>query len=117
MRKVLDKIKHNWEVLAILGIFVAIIFFLNWVFDNYGPDITLMWLAIIIAAIAAVAALESLRATRESLELTRATQRPFLTYKNFELKLTSDNSATILTVICNTGVYPADSVSVSIEHG
>ena len=111
MRKALNNIKHNWKVLAILGVFVAIIFFLNWLFDYYGQNIALMWLAIFIAAIATIAALESLKATRVSLKLTRdalaltrATTRPFLSLKDANI----EPEILVRLIIKNTGTLPAE---------
>ena len=116
MRKALDKIKHHWKILTILTTYVAICLFLTWVFDKYGPNIALMWVAVIIAAIAAIVALESLRAitkslklTQDSLKLTRATTRPFL---NVSMPNTILFQSELRLVICNTGALPADKVEI-----
>ncbi len=127
MGKAPDKSKHNWKVklvtACILGIFIGILFFLNWIWDTYGQEYALTWVAVIIAAIAAIAALESLRATRrsleltkeslqttrESLELTRATTRPFL---NVSVPKTILFQSELRLVICNTGALPADKVEI-----
>ena len=112
MRKALDKIRSNWKVLVILGVLVGICIFLKSVFNNYGTNIGLMWVAVIIAAIAAIAALESLGATRkslkttrESLELTRATTRPFLTLKEADITVPE---TLVRFVVKNTGTLPAE---------
>ncbi|MCK4274677.1 MAG: hypothetical protein KAW90_07260 [Dehalococcoidales bacterium] len=116
MGEVLNTIKRHWKVLTILGAFVGICFFLNWVFDNYGPNIALMWLAIFIAAIAAIAALWSLKTTRHSLELTRTTQRPFLNVEgDVTCKIYPKSIGRVIARINNKGVFPADEVSTCCE--
>ena len=109
MRKAFNKIKRNRELLVALGITVALCLFLGWTFDNYGPNIALMWLAVLIAAITAIATLWSLKTTRESLGLSRATQRPFL---NVSVPKTILFQSELWLVICNTGALPADKVEI-----
>ncbi|MBA7600394.1 hypothetical protein ES703_07444 [subsurface metagenome] len=115
MKKALNTIKHIWKsklvIVCTLGVFIGISFFLDWVRDKYGQEYALTWVAVFIAAIAAIAALSSLKLTRDSLELTRATTRPFLTlteaeYSPFFLK--------VLLHICNTGALPGNEVSIEI---
>jgi len=121
-------VKRNWIVLLVTVVALVIIcIFLGWVWDTYGPNISLMWLAIIIAAIATISALLSLKLTRASLEttrgsleLTRATTRPFLNIYPLVVNWSRNDGRPTLVKnfifgFCNTGPFPADKVSVLMK--
>jgi len=96
---------------SILGIFAGIIVYLDWAWDTYGRDYALSLASLFVATAVVIVALWSLKLTRDSLKLTRATTRPFLTlteaeYSPFFLK--------VLLRICNTGALPGNEVSIEI---
>jgi len=106
MRKTLDKIKSNWKVLLITIVaVVAICSFIDWIWDTYGQDYALMWVSLFIAVIVAIVALSSLKITRDSLELTRATTRPFLTLKEADIIAPE---TLVRLVVKNTGTLPTE---------
>lgn len=113
MRKALDKIKSNWKVLLVtIVVVVAICSFIDWIWDKYGQDYALMWVSLFIAVIVAIVALLSLEATRrslkvtqDSLELTRATTRPFLSITS----VVYQPPKTVEIIFCNTGALPTNS--------
>lgn len=120
MMKALNKSRSKWKALLVtVVVVVGICLFVDWIWDTYGQDYALTWVALFIAVIVAIVALWSLKMTRESLELTRATTRPFLTSrlgvelgnKPFEL----GNKPEINTQVRNTGIHPADNVLVTVE--
>ena len=123
MGKALDKIKHNWKVkliiVCILGVFAGFIFYIDWIWDTQGQNLALLQISLFIAIIVAIVALWSLKTTRDSLELTRSTTRPFLNLSNTSVDLvTGFQPAPFLQIyfeIDNTGIYPADDVTVKLK--
>jgi len=121
MRKTLDKIKSKWKVLLITIVaVVAICSFIDWIWDTYGQDYALMWVSLFIAVIVAIVALWALKITGNSLELTRATQRPFLNVLGITVVWSrNDGSPTPVNYfvihISNTGIFPANQVSVVLN--
>jgi len=76
--------------------------------------------SVVIASVAAIgstfasmSAHDSLTLTQDSLELTRASQRPFLTATNTGVRLERDRGEVWL-IVTNTGSLPADKVSVDM---
>ncbi len=115
MRKTVDKIRHNWKAIlssvCILAIFSGFYFYINWIWDTQGQNATLSQISLFIAAIVAIVALWSIKITRDSLRLTRAVTRPFLTLEKAEY---DPHMPEIILYVCNTGALPGDGVSVEI---
>lgn len=91
-------IKRYWWLFAAL---LAFLLFLSWLWDTNGPDFALALLGMIIAAGALLVALSSL-------ELARATTRPFLTYLVDKLIFDKNNKVSLRIVVSNTGNLPAE---------
>jgi hypothetical protein len=77
-------------------------------------------LSVVIASLAAIGSIfasmsahDSLTLTQKSLELARATQRPFLTARTSSIRLNDDHGEVFL-VVTNTGSLPADRVFVEM---
>lgn len=105
------EIRHNWkERLKNIGTGVIIGLPLGIIIPIWGVEVGLIYVTIVIATIAARTAIRSMRLTRDSLELARATTRPFLTVTDFYLILEKQDEALIRITVCNTGIYPADNV-------
>lgn len=96
-------IKHKIVTLALaLLLFIAI--FIVLIFEG---------IAIALSFMAVIAAISSLIITSKSLELTRATTRPFLTLKSNRVKMT-ENGAEITMVLTNVGSLPADTERIQV---
>lgn len=92
--------------------------------ETFGPlsSYILTWLSIAIASIAALGTVFAFSATRESyevakesLELTRAMQRPFLAWKASPLITIMPNMVKLELKIENTGSMPASDVHAYIQ--
>jgi hypothetical protein len=113
--------------LALIGIEVGVAFLVWFIFDGrqtFGPLNTyvIVCLSVVVASIAAlnsmfasVSAHDSLVTTQESLELTRATQRPFLSlYPEPRPVISETNKALIEFKIQNSGSLPASDVKAEL---
>lgn len=115
--------RRNWLLIIIVvgEVILAYLIWLSgdWFFggsrQTFGPlnSYIFIWLSIVIASIAALSSVRASEMASKSLELTRATTRPFMTYSKFGITFPSD-LAILHIWICNTGVHPADNVSVDI---
>ncbi len=109
----------NATVVGVVVAIAVIIWFCAGERTTFGPlnQYGFLWFSILIASIAAINAILALTVTRQSLELTRETQRPFLDVSGCT-PIWSHNTGNQTTVnyfvvqISNTGVFPADNVSV-----
>ena len=92
-------IKRYWWLFAA---FIMFLLLLDWLWETNGPNFVLALLSMMIAAGALIAALSSL-------ELARATTRPFLTYLVKDIVLDEDKEeAHLKIVVSNTGNLPAE---------
>lgn len=124
---VFNQIKlHKSITIANLAVVVSfgVLAYLIWIFGGgrvtFGPlnSYFFIWLSIIIAItaalntiIASIIARNSLRVTQRSLELTRATTRPFFTLTKAEY---NPHGPEVVLYICNTGALPGNKVLVEI---
>jgi len=112
-------------IVAIVEIIIAILLWMLGDFSTVFVNISvyiLIWVAVLFASIAAVSSIlasmsahDSLVLTGKGLELTRASQRPFL---NVMLTLARDfnrNRAYLYAEIENTGDIPADGTTIKCE--
>jgi len=86
--------------------------------QTFGPlnSYIFIWLSIVIASIAALSSVRASVVASKSLELTRATQRPFLNVEgSVTCKIYPKSIGRIIASINNTGNFPADGVSASCE--
>jgi len=129
LRKLIEWYKRN-IIIAIFTVLIieAIIAYLFWSLggsrQTFGPlsSYGLIWLSIAIASIAAITSVfssistrDSLAVTRQSLELTRATTRPFLTFRKVDFFMSLPESEPRLQIlICNLGSLPATEILVRI---
>lgn len=81
---------------------------------------TFLCASVVIASVAAVNSIlasviahDSLKLTQDSLELTRATQRPFLTPTNLIITFAQTKS-NLKAIVSNTGTLPAKNVSIDM---
>ena len=95
---------RNWWWIIIIG--VAVIAFAVNLGLEAGIAISITFL---LGAAAIFFASRSLKVTQDSLELSRATTRPFLNVSVSETILTQ---STLELIICNTGALPADKVEI-----
>ncbi len=107
--------RRNWLWITIIG--VAVISFLVYLGWKHGIAISFAVLAIVVATFFAS---RSLKITGNSLELTRATQRPFLNAPGITVIWSgNDGSPTpvnyFVIQISNTGIFPANQVSVVLN--
>ncbi|MDH5364544.1 MAG: hypothetical protein OEW82_05195 [Dehalococcoidia bacterium] len=94
------------------AIWVAVFAFAVYLGVMHGIAISLAFISIIVATFFAS---RSLVLTSKSLELTRATTRPFLTLSGYKVILPSSRvDMEIVLLIRNTGSLPADSVSIDV---
>jgi hypothetical protein len=104
-------LKRNWWWLTIIGL--AAIALLVCLGLQYGIAISFAVLSIFVATFFAARSLkvtrDSLNTTRQSLELSRATTRPFL---NVSVPKSTLFQSELRLVICNTGALPADKVEI-----
>ncbi len=102
------------------GFYILLNVFINWRWNTYGQNDALTWVSLFFTFIIAIVALVSLKITRDSLELTRATTRPFLNVFRIGLDW-SRNDGTPTPVnyfviqIRNEGISPANQVSVGLS--
>lgn len=82
--------------------------------DTFLTDVT-PFISLMIASIAANATISALRKTREALELTRKSQRPFLSVVEWDAISIADTLIPVRYHIHNTGVFPADKMSVELD--
>jgi hypothetical protein len=99
----------NRHWITIIG--VAVISFLVYLGWKLGIAISFAVLSIFVSAFFAS---RSLKLTRDSLELTRATTRPFLTVTR-AIYLVYEHNCEIKFLLCNTGPLPAYDISVAFE--
>jgi len=76
---------------------------------------TIPFIGTIVACLAAIAALNALSITRESLELTRNSQRPFLSVAGWQLIRLENSIVVIRLYILNSGILPASNMNAQIE--
>jgi len=106
---------HAPPVLAIyIGITAAVIWFAVHLGNTVGLGIAFAFISIVIATFFAS---RSLRMTSQSLELTRATQRPFLNLSRIDVvwrenAIHDSHLQYFIIDINNTGSLPADNVSL-----
>ncbi len=99
----------NWHWITVIG--VAIISFLVYLGWKLGIAISFAVLSIFVSVLFAS---RSLKLTQDSLELTRATTRPFLTFTRARYEVYEHNCE-IKFLLCNTGPLPAYKISVGFE--
>lgn len=118
--------RRNWLwIIVVVGeVILACLIWLSgdWFFggsrQTFGPlnSYIFIWFSIVIATIAALNSVRASDVASKSLELTRATQRPFL---NVESDVTCymypKSIGRIIVGINNKGNFPADEVSASCE--
>lgn len=101
-----------WVAAIILGIKIG--FIAHSGTNTFMEDVT-PFFSLIIASIAANATISALRKTRESLELTRRSQRPFLSVVKWE-RISPENPIVYIRYhIHNTGVFPASNMSAELD--
>ena len=112
---------HPARTTIIVAIVEIIIAFILWIVGDLSEDYTnissyiLFWVIVLFASIAAVSSILASMSAQESLQLTRASQRPFL---NVMLTLARDfnrDRAYLYAEIENTGDFPADGTAVKCE--
>ena len=82
--------------------------------DTFLADVT-PFISLMIASIAANATISALRKTRESLELTRRSQRPFLSVAEWD-RISPENPIVYTRYhIHNTGVFPASNMNTELD--
>jgi len=120
----MGKTKNNWKtnliIACIFAIFIGFYFYIDWIWDTQGQSLALSQISLFIAIIVAIVALGSLKITGNSLELTRATQRPFLNVLGITVIWSrNDGSPTPVNYfvihISNKGIFPANQVSVVLN--
>jgi len=124
MGKIKNKIKSHWKIIFIglvsLAIIIGFLLYIIHAWDTHGPEVTMTRISLFIAVIVAIVALSSLKMTRDSLELSRATQRPFMNVTGISVILSkNDGSPTsvkyLVVHISNQGIFPADQISVVLN--
>lgn len=112
---------HPARITIIVVTVEIIIAFIFWIVGDLSEDYTnissyiLFWVIVLFASIAAVSSILASMSAQESLQLTRASQRPFL---NVMLTLARDfnrDRAYLYAEIENTGDFPADGAAVKCE--
>ncbi len=113
--------RRNWLlIIVVVGeVILACLIWLSgdWFFggsrQTFGPlnSYIFIWFSIVIATIAALNSVRASDVASKSLELTRATQRPFLTLAKAEY---NPHGPEVILYICNTGALPGDEVLVEI---
>jgi hypothetical protein len=84
--------------------------------SNYAflcASVVIASIAAITSTFASMSAHDSLTLTQKSLDLSRSTQRPFLTARTSSVRL-NDDYGEVFLVVTNTGSLPADKVSVEM---
>ena len=122
--------RRNWLwIIVVVGeIILACLIWLSgdWFFggsrQTFGPlnSYIFIWFSIVIATIAALDSVRASDVASKSLELTRATQRPFLNVLGITVIWSrNDGSPTPVNYfvihISNTGIFPANQVSVVLN--
>lgn len=107
--------RRNWLwIIVVVGeVILACLIWLSgdWFFggsrQTFGPlnSYIFIWLSIVIATIAALNSMKASDVASKSLELTRATQRPFLSITS----IVHQPPKTVEIIFCNTGALPSDS--------
>lgn len=130
--RVIEWFRRNWLVTNIIIIFgevtIACLIWLSgdWLLagsrETFGPlnSYIFIWLSIVIATVAAFNAVTASLIASKSLELSRATTRPFLNVVGISVIWSrNDGSPTPVNYfvihIGNTGIFPADHVSVVLN--
>lgn len=112
----ITKNKFDWvAILIILGILVSILY-LFWTSLVYGRDFAFSQAPFVVAVVVGLVAIFSLKLTRDSLELTRATIRPFVNVLgNVSIHTYSKSIGDTIQVrsVINSGVFPADEIRCS----
>lgn len=98
------------EVIIAILIWFSGDWFLGGSRQTFGPlhNYGFIWLSIVIASIAALNSWIMSHVASKSLELTRATQRPFLTYVVDNLILDESGTASLKIIVSNKGNLPAE---------
>ena len=99
--------RRNWHWVVFVG--VAVISFLVWLGWKHGIAISFAVLSIFVATFFAS---RSLKLTQDSLELTRATTRAFVTVRETQYK---QNIKVVSFDIENTGVLPGENVKFRLD--
>ena len=117
-----------WIIVVVVEVILACLIWLSgdWFFDGsrqtFGPlnSYIIIWFSIVIATIAALNSVRASDVASKSLELSRATTRPFLNVVGISVIWSrNDGSPTPVNYfvihIGNTGIFPADHVSVILN--
>jgi len=102
-------------LLVVAIIFAVKIGIIYWAGTAEALRDTAPYWSIIVACFAAAAALNALKTTRESLELTRNSQRPFLSVVSWGPISLKNTIVPIRLHILNSGILPANNMSAKLD--